>query len=217
MFNKTFKITLLFTLLLVLFGFSSVRAAALVLPKVTLGGVEYELPATPANSSTFTKYFIYYDYNNKQFYVYYFHSGGVVYFDTTTGNLVLEKNKDRPSHISYYYNPTSTSFSWVSNSSNQNVTATFTHFNVDNEPTTNGKMILASNVDMTFDKDESKPFFPRPLLEENPTLTQILKMTPEVATEIIAKMRTILLCGVGCLALLISLPLLLRAFSRFRS
>lgn len=57
-------------------------------------------------------------------------------------------------------------------------------------------------------------FFPMTLLETTQQLVET--QTPVVAMKTIQAMKTILLCGVGCLALLISLPLLLKVFSRYR-
>lgn len=54
---------------------------------------------------------------------------------------------------------------------------------------------------------------PRVLTE---TIMEMIAVeTPEVGTKTIQTMGTILLCGVGCLALLISLPLLARVFRRY--
>lgn len=66
--------------------------------------------------------------------------------------------------------------------------------------------------------DNGEVFFQLTLPEKGlleTTLEMITTETPEVGTKVVAQMRTILLCGVGCLALLITLPLLVRVLRRY--
>lgn len=77
--------------------------------------------------------------------------------------------------------------------------------------------IYESSKDIVYDTDWANPFFPQTLPLLVTTMEMIAVETPKAGTEVLATMRTILLCGVGCLALLIALPLFSKVFLRYRN
>lgn len=69
---------------------------------------------------------------------------------------------------------------------------------------------LSSNYDVKYEgKDEV--FFQQPTL-----LSKLLSLTPSLVGEkVVGDMGTLTVCGIGCLALLISLPVLLKTLHKF--
>ena len=79
--------------------------------------------------------------------------------------------------------------------------------------------IYSATFDIYRSKTSDEIFFSGTLPEMG-LLETIMKMIalemPEVGTKTIQAMKTILLCGVGCLVLLIALPLLSKVFLKYR-
>ena len=69
---------------------------------------------------------------------------------------------------------------------------------------------LSSNYDVKYE-GQDKVFFQQPTL-----LSQLLSLTPsQVGEKVVGDMAILMVCGVACLALLISLPLLLKTLHKF--
>lgn len=75
--------------------------------------------------------------------------------------------------------------------------------------------IYESTKDVVYDTDWAQVFFPQTLPLLVTTMKLVAVETPIVGAEVLKTMKIILLCGVGCLALLITLPLLARVLRRF--
>lgn len=84
------------------------------------------------------------------------------------------------------------------------------------DPNTAYSQVHYSTVDVYLAKESDSIFFPATPIGSTITLEQVIAQeTPLMGAKIIQAMMTILLCGVGCLALLIGLPILLKVFYRF--
>ncbi len=69
---------------------------------------------------------------------------------------------------------------------------------------------LSSNYDVKYE-GQDKVFFQQPTL-----LSKLLSLTPSLVGEkVVGDMGTLTVCGIGCLALLISLPVLLKTLHKF--
>lgn len=69
---------------------------------------------------------------------------------------------------------------------------------------------LSSNYDVKYDRKD-EVFFQQPTL-----LSQLLSLTPsQVGEKVVGVMAILTVCGVACLALLISLPVLLKTLHKF--
>lgn len=69
---------------------------------------------------------------------------------------------------------------------------------------------LSSNYDVKYENSD-KVFFQQPTL-----LSKLLSLTPSLVGEkVVGDMGTLTVCGIGCLALLISLPVLLKTLHKF--
>lgn len=69
---------------------------------------------------------------------------------------------------------------------------------------------LSSNYDVKYE-GQDKVFFQQPTL-----LSQLLSLTPsQVGEKVVGDMAILMVCGVACLALLISLPVLLKTLHKF--
>ena len=69
---------------------------------------------------------------------------------------------------------------------------------------------LSSNYDVKYE-GQDKVFFQQPTL-----LSQLLSLTPsQVGEKVVGDMAILMVCGVACLALLISLPVLLKVLYKF--
>lgn len=73
-----------------------------------------------------------------------------------------------------------------------------------------GAQIVSANYDVKY-QDSDKVFFHQPTL-----LSNLLKQVPQgVGEKVVGDMAILTVCGVACLALLISLPVLLKVFHKF--
>lgn len=69
---------------------------------------------------------------------------------------------------------------------------------------------LSSNYDVKYDRKDDV-FFQQPTL-----LSKLLSLTPsQVGEKVVGDMAILTVCGIGCLALLISLPVLLKTLHKF--
>lgn len=69
---------------------------------------------------------------------------------------------------------------------------------------------ISSNYDVKYEGSD-EVFFQQPTL-----LSQLLSLTPsQVGEKVVGDMAILMVCGIGCLALLISLPVLLKVFHKF--
>lgn len=70
--------------------------------------------------------------------------------------------------------------------------------------------IIAANYDVKY-QGSDKVFFQQPTL-----LSKLLSLTPsQVGEKVVGDMAILTVCGIGCLALLISLPVLLKTLHKF--
>lgn len=124
-----------------------------------------------------------------------------IYLKDTTGEQLLFSAKD------YYYNDTTGQ--WATNST---TTDQYNHFALHNE--TQGSVMYESMY--TIYNEDGTIFFQQPPAELYQIIQEVTKGEMSVTEKIIqGQMKTIVLCGIGCLALLISLVLLVRTLRRY--
>lgn len=142
------------------------------------------------------KYFIveaFYNSNNDDYFIKVFFTNDNVLYKSTTGAPA-----GRCSYLlEYKYLKTENCYRY-SDSSNMNEMIFYTKDD-----------LLLSNVDFIYD---NKVFFQKPLT----LLEQLLNPVQEqVGEKVVGDMGTLMVCGVACLALLISLPVLLKTLHKF--
>lgn len=152
-----------------------------------------------------------------------------VYFDTGEPYFVVFRSSDNDfSDLKLYYEKDNNHESFIAKDLSSSGKFTYSKYfyrnnqwNVESVNSTLGsalfyyKSLIETSVNIYTALDSDEVFFSVPLPPPLTVEMMVAEEAPKMGERIIQVMKIILLCGVGCLALLMALPILVKVLRRF--